>query len=219
MKLVSLCATAAACVATAALAPAAGAAADRTAPAPVNLIRDAGAAGATPTSGGDKVHVKGWTVSDHSQFTAVAYGAPGFPDENSPGPKHRGKNFFAGGPSGDTSKGTQTDSLQPYRQLISAGKAHFVLAGWLGGYDTQRDDATLSVTWLDGNGQAVGDVTKLGPVTEQQRKGVTGLRHRQAAGAVPKSAHSALITLHMVRVDGAYIDGYADNLSLTIAHK
>jgi hypothetical protein len=218
VKLTSFCAAALACVATAGLAPAAGAT-RRHAADPVNLIRDASAEGATPDASGDKVPVKAWTVSHHSQLTAVAYGAVSFPGKTSPGPHNRGKNFFAGGPSGDSAKGTQIDSLRGYWHMIAAGNAQFTLAGWLGGYATQHDYATLSVTWLNAHGRPVGDVTKIGPVGPIARHNRSGTLKRRVTAAVPKRAHSALITLRMVRKEGVYIDGYADKLSLTIAHK
>lgn len=36
-------------------------------------------------------------------MTVIRYGAPeGFPDADSPGPPHRGNNFFCGGAAGET---------------------------------------------------------------------------------------------------------------------
>jgi hypothetical protein len=207
------------CLASVAVAPAAGARSTRAATTPVNLIRNAGAEGATPDSVGGKVHVNAWTVAHADQFTAVAYGVPAFPDQNSPGPLHRGDNFFAGGPDGTSANGTQIVSLSDYRTMISAGNAAFDLSGWLGGYSSQRDAATLSVTWRNGAGDAVGAVTKIGPVSAAARQDVTGMLRRHASGAVPVKARSVLVKLHMGRADGTYNDGYADNLSLTITHK
>lgn len=187
--------------------------------APVNIIRDAGAERATPDTSGDKVPVKYWHVSKKSQFTAVGYGAPAFPDATSPGPKHRGKNFFGGGPTGTSSTGTQVDSLSGHIRLIKSGKAKFTLAAWLGGYSSQRDYATLTVVWERASGAAVGKATTIGPVTAHARHDVTGMKYRSASGIVPKGARQVLVKLRMVRKDGSYIDGYADNLSLTIVHK
>jgi hypothetical protein len=203
----------------AALAPAAQAASHPAARAKtkvVNLIKDPGAEGAKPDSGGGKVKVPRWTPAKGSQFTAVAYGASGgFPLSSSPGPKHRGKNFFAGGPSGNTSGASQTDSLKAYARLIGKGKAKFTLSGWLGGFSSQTDRATLTVTWTTAKGKALGHTT-IGPVTATQRHDVTGLLRRAKSGTVPKGAAEAVLRLHMVRDDGEYVDGYADNLSLTI---
>ena len=91
-------------------------------PAAPNLIRDPGAERAKPVSSGGQVKVPGWTPARGSQFTAVSYSASsGFPTPHSPGPKKRGKNFFAGGSSGATSAGRQTDSLKNDRRLIASG--------------------------------------------------------------------------------------------------
>lgn len=183
---------------------------------PVNLIRDAGADRAKGNSGGGQVKVPDWKPLKGSMFTAVPYGAPEFPGKHSPGPKNRGKNFFAGGPSGNTSGATQTDSLAAYQRLIGEGKAKFSLSAWLGGYSSQGDHATLTVIWRSASGAELGHVT-LGPVTVRQRKDVTGLLHRSKSGIVPKGATQAEVKLHMVRDDGEYVDGYADSLRLTIA--
>ncbi len=211
-------AVAAGTLAAAATAPAhAAERAPAAASAPVNLIRDPGAEKAAPEASGGKVIVPSWTTGKGDLFTAVAYGGPGgFPETTSPGPKKRGKNFFAGGPSGNTSAGQQTDSLAAYKKLISAGKARFALGAYLGGYSTQGDYATLTVTWETAKGVVLGHTT-IGPVTEAQRKGVTGLLPRGKSGKVPAAARLAVVTLKMVREDGSYVDGYADNLSLTIS--
>jgi hypothetical protein len=188
-------------------------------PAAPNLIRDPGAERAKPVPSGGRVKVPGWTPARGSQFTAVSYSAgSGFPTSRSPGPKKRGKNFFAGGPSGAVSVGRQTDSLANDRRLIASGKARFALSGWLGGFATQGDRATLTVTWENSAGKALGSA-RIGPVTQAQRKGVTGMLKRLTTGVVPSGATRVLVTLRMVRSDGAYIDGYADNLSLTIVKK
>jgi hypothetical protein len=182
-----------------------------------NLIRNAGAEKTTPTAttSGDKIAVKSWSVSKSSQFTAVAYGSADFLPTNAPGPKNRGHNFFAGGPSGTKSHGTQIESLTPYKSWISGGKATFALAGWLGGYASQGDYATLTVSWETSAGKAISE-NMIGPVTAGDRKNLSELLHRSTSGKVPASARQALITVSMVRDDGSYIDGYADDLSLVI---
>jgi hypothetical protein len=186
----------------------------------VNLIRDPGAESAKPEANGEGgvVKVRFWHPLKGTFFTAVQYGAPEFPDKHTPGPKHRGKNFFAGGQTGNTSGATQTVSLKNYAHLISSGKAVFDLSGYLGGFSTQGDNARLTVTWVSASGTHLGHTT-IGPVTERQRKGLTKLLHRAKSGAVPKGAATAVISLRMIRTDGAYVDGYADNLSLTIVKK
>jgi hypothetical protein len=183
-----------------------------------NLIRNPGAEDARPDASAAQVPVRDWTLTDNSMFTAGLYGISGLPSDKDPGPSDRGKNLFTGGPSGDIATATQADSLSTYAGTIKAGNAKFSLSGWLGGYSSQTDNATLTVTWRDASGGAVGTPTAIGPVTADDRHDATGLLFRSASGAVPKQAASALITLRMMRNDGTYVDGYADNLSLIIVH-
>jgi hypothetical protein len=181
-----------------------------------NLIRDWGAEQASPGSSSTKVPVPGWAVGKGDMFTVVAYGAAGgFPYAKSPGPKKRGRNFFAGGPGAHNSWARQTISLVRDKKAISAGRARFALGAYLGGFTVQGDYATLTVTWETAQGVVLGHAT-VGPVTEKQRKGVTGILPRGRSGKVPKSARLAVVTLTMVHKVGTYNDGYADNLSLMI---
>src|SRR4051794_35299627 len=63
---------------------------------PANFLQNARAE-ASPGGTGQTVNTPGWLGSVGKSFTAVKYGAPGFPSLTSPGPNNRGKNFFAGG--------------------------------------------------------------------------------------------------------------------------
>lgn len=185
-----------------------------------NIIHNASAehTKTKPTDDGAKVKVTGWTVAKRYYFTAVRYGAPSFLAKGDPGPKGRGKNFFAGGLDGRKSIATQTDSLAAYKSWIKAGKGQFTLSGWLGGFSSQRDRTTLTVTWKSKSGKNLGSTT-IGPVTAAQRQSNTSLLQRSTTGTVPTKAAKALITLTMTRSAGAYNDGYADKLSLVISKK
>ncbi|HEX4063048.1 MAG TPA: hypothetical protein VHY58_18680 [Streptosporangiaceae bacterium] len=183
--------------------------------APVNIIKNPGAEAGPGSPDGSKVAVPDWTVKKSNNFTAVQYGAPGgFPAKTDPGPKTRGANFFAGGPAGTHGTATQSDSLAPYKSIIASG-ASFTLQGWLGGFGSQGDHATLTVTWEDSTGATLGTAV-IGPVGAKARKDLTGLLHRELTGTVPAGSATALVTIAMTRQAGAYNDGYADNLSLTI---
>jgi hypothetical protein len=185
--------------------------------APKNIILNPGAEAGPGSTDGSTVPVPHWTVKKGGTFTAVQYGASGgFPTSTDPGPKSRGKNFFAGGNSGkaNTQMGTQTDSLKAYAGVIAAG-ATFTLGGYLGGYDSQTDNATVTVTWENSGGTTLGTAT-LGPVTKGQRHAKTGLLPLSLTGTVPAGSATALLTIKCVRHSGDYNDGYADNLSLTI---
>ena len=157
----------------------------------------------------------GWTTT--GQLTAVQYGTPGgFPDHNTPGPKHRGKNDFEGG-NAARSTATQTISFTSRsRAAIRSGTVRYTFSAWLGGFENQHDNAAVSVKFLSASGQSLGSAT-LGPVTPLQRHQVTALLHRLQSGIVPKRAAKAVVTLVLTRVEGNYNDGSADNISLVLS--
>jgi len=163
---------------------------------------------------GQVVKPADWTTT--GEFTAVQYGASGgFPDANSPGPKDRGKNDFEGG-NVAKSTATQTISLAQSAAAIGSGAVRFTFSAWLGGFEGQRDNATATVAFEDGNGAKLLSST-LGPVTPQERNNVTGLLLRETSGTVPKTAVQAVVTIVLTRYDGIYNDGSADNISLVLS--
>lgn len=182
-----------------------------------NLLQNGNAEADTGAT--DPEHVvkpTGWTTT--GQFTVVQYGASGgFPDKTTAGPADRGKNFFGGG-NEKVSTATQTVSLASAAQQIDAGTVTYTLSGWLGGYETQGDSAMVTVTFLDTAGAKLTS-GQIGPVTTAERKGKLVLLQRSASGAVPAHARSAQVVITATRTDGAYNDGYSDNISLVLANK
>jgi hypothetical protein len=159
------------------------------------------------------VKLTGWATI--GEFTAVQYGASGgFPDKNSPGPSDRGKNFFGGG-NVAKSTATQTIDLSSGAQAIDSGGTTYTLAGWLGGYGSQGDNAQMTVTFLNAAGGALG-AGRIGPVTAADRHSTTGLFKRTATGSVPAHARAARVVITATRLEGTYNDGYSDDLSLLL---
>ena len=96
--------------------------------------------------------------------------AAAVPTPTSPGPKHRGANFFAGGPN-DTSNtivAAADGEAAPYATAIAGGQVGFTLDGYLGGYYTQEDTASVEVDFKDKHGGVVGTAT-IGPVSASDR--------------------------------------------------
>jgi hypothetical protein len=150
-------------------------------------------------------------------FTVVAYGATGgFPDA-SISKKISGKtNFFAGGPANPKSIVTQVVDVSRSKGAIDAGKRKATLSGFLGGFASQDDSLTATATFLNAAGKPLGAL-KIGPVSAAQRKGLTALIKKSASKLVPKKTRSIQVRLSAARTSGSYNDGYADNLSVTLA--
>jgi alpha-tubulin suppressor-like RCC1 family protein len=181
-----------------------------------NLIVNSGAdaAAGSTSSGGSVVPVPGWTRT--GSFTAVQYGSGAFPSATSPGPPDRGRNFFAGGPGSTVSTGAQDIDVSSSAADIDAGRVMFNLSGYLGGFSSQNDNATLRASFLSAAGATLSS-SVLGPVTAAQRGNVTGLLLRSATGSVPIGTRTVRLVLTMTRLEGTANDGYADSLSLVLA--
>ena len=54
----------------------------------------------------------------------------------------------------------------------------------------------------------------LGPVSDAERAGITGFLPRATDGLVPAGTRQILLHLEMIRTDGVYDDGYADDIEL-----
>ncbi|MCY2966244.1 MAG: hypothetical protein NT069_21870 [Planctomycetota bacterium] len=173
---------------------------------------DAELGAGSPT--GNVVSVPGWSVV--GDFTVVKYGVPGgFPLLTDAGPLVRGTNFFAGGPSNAASSASQLIDVSSEASAIDAGDVTFSLAAYLGGFSSQRDHAVLEIDFLNAADSSIG-FDSIGPVSNTERSNLTGLLPRSSFGAIPVGTRTIDVTLWMTRVDGAYNDGYADNLSLIL---
>ena len=158
-------------------------------------------------------YVSFWDDPGPDMTTVVRYGAPGFPGLESPGPTDRGANFCCGGNQAAATLNKSID-LSAVGPNIDSGAVYRVSA-WLGGYDSQADEAKLVVRFLASDGALKGTVA-LGPVTPSQRGNVTGLLIRQAAGNIPVGTRKAELKLSFTRYSGAANDGYADNVAFVI---
>jgi predicted small secreted protein len=166
--------------------------------------------GSTPVT-----NIPGWTPMGN--FDVVVYGASGgYPLDTDPGPTDRGKNFFSGGPDDDVSTGTQIIDVSSVATMLDTGAVSYTLSGWLGGYADQNDNATLTIQFQDASGKTLGQ-GQFGPVMAADRNNVTSFIQKTAQGNAPKGTRKILVTLTMTRTDGSANDGYADNLSLTLA--
>jgi hypothetical protein len=180
-----------------------------------NLLVNGDAETGTGSADGGVVAVSGWTVA--GEFTEVAYGASGgFPAAGAGQPAGGGANFFAGG-NVASSTATQVVSVASAAAQIDAGAVTATLSALLGGWETQNDAATVTATFRDGAGAALGAPVAIGPVTAADRGGVTEFLARSASAAVPPGTRSIAVVIDGERTDGAYNDAYVDDVGLTLA--
>jgi hypothetical protein len=182
-----------------------------------NLIQNGAAEKGPGGDGTTVVTVPNWIRTEGQSFTVITYGLGGGLQTDSPGPRGRGAQYFAGGPSdtSDTQVAEQTESLRPYATAIAGGAVHFTLQAYFGGYSSQDDHASVVIDFRDKHGTVLAS-TNIGPVLAIDRTDITELVKRHALGTVPAGAKTVLVRLIMVRTAGSYNDGYADNLSLTL---
>lgn len=181
-----------------------------------NLILNGDAEADTVLGGSGSDHnLSNWDP-EAGTFTAVRYTAGGgFPTVSDPGPASRGNFFFAGGPqNGVTSSGTQIINVADCSADIDANRQPYDVSGFFGGFASQPDTATLTLTFRDGANASLGS-TAIGTVTAGDRGNATGLISRAANGVIPAGTRTIEVVLSMPPTAG-YNDGYADNLSFVL---
>jgi hypothetical protein len=184
-----------------------------------NLLRNGDAqsgVGSGDSSTTAPVPVPAWTTT--TAFTEHLYQTAGsFPGPDASAAIAGGTQFFAGGPNAaDTETATQDVDVSAASSEIDAGAVRATLSAALGGYETQEDNARVSATFLGAAGQALGTVA-IGPVTAGDRDGATKLLPRASTATVPAATRSVHVVITATRTEGAYNDGYADNVSLVLA--
>ena len=181
-----------------------------------NLIVNGDAeSGAGSNDGSVVASIPGWSTLN-GNFTVVQYGASGgFPTLGDPGPANRGNNFFAGGPGTNEGSGSQALDISSISTQVDAGLITYDLSAYLGGWQSQDDEADISLWFWDQGNNLVGFYDLTGP-TAAQRGGVTGLFFTSNSGSVPAGTRSVEFDLNMFWTSGSYVDGYADNLSFAL---
>jgi hypothetical protein len=182
-----------------------------------NLVQNGGAEiGGAAQDASHVVTPAGWKTT--AGFTAVRYGAGGgFPDATISKAIAGGKQFFAGGISGDSPLATASQVVLVPAAFRKAGlKVTATLSAALGGYSSQLDDASVTATFLDTAGAKLG-VLKVGPISAARRGGVTKLVPVSKKLPLPAGTASIEVTITANARSGGYKDGYADNVALRLS--
>ena len=183
-----------------------------------NLIKNPGAEASPGSVDGSVVKVKNWRPT--GDFTAVKYGKPNTPYlvRSNPPIKGSGKNFFAGGPKNALSSAVQIINIASLAKTVDSESVIFRLSGFFGGWQWQNDNAVLTAEFRNAAKQSISQVS-IGGVQAAERKNITSLIFRKFKDVIPKGTRSIKLILTMMRTDGVYNDGYAENLSLVLTKK
>ena len=179
-----------------------------------NLLANPGAeAGPGAPDASTVIAPPSWTTT--GEFTAVQYTAPGSPPPAVNAQIGGGANYFAGG-NVETSTGEQLVNVSTAQPEIDGGRVSAALSAFIGGFSFQEDNTRITASFLAGNGATLGTL-EIGPVTAADRGNQTTLLPRNTSGAVPACTRSIKVVITATRLEGTYNDGYADNVSLSLA--
>jgi hypothetical protein len=111
----------------------------------------------------------------------------------------------------------QEISVAGLANRINAGDVRFDLLAWFGGWSDHRDNAVITVHFLDWTDFEVG-TAKLGPLTVEDRNSQLMFSERTAAGRVPAETHIIRLEIETFMGFGSS-DAYVDNISLILNTK
>lgn len=154
----------------------------------------------------------GWIAE--GRLTALNYGVPTYPSLADAQALGGGTNLFTGGNTG-VSAAIQAVDVSAAAPEIDRGVVVASLSALLGGYATQDDAATITLSALAADGAEL-DRDIMGPVTMADRGSQTMLLPRALSRAVPRGTRTLVVRMDMVRSQGVYNDGYVDNVALTL---
>src|SRR5207249_11898672 len=153
--------------------------------------------------------IPGWLRNGN--IDVLPYGAHGIVALSDPGPANRGNNVFTGGPDTPDTSASQSIDVSSESTDIDNDEVSYTLAGYLGGYGDQDDNALVFVQFEDQAGKIL-STAHIGPVSVADRKGQTALLQRSTTGKVPKGTVKLLVTPNKIRTFGPDNEGYADTL-------
>lgn len=162
--------------------------------------------------------IPGWVRAPGSPFSVLRYAttAPGFPMATTPGSPTRGANYFFGGTAAMSASLSQVVTLDAaLLARVDSGQARYTASGWFGGFEAQNDRATLRLEFLSATDAALG-TGEVGGVTDTDRADVTSLLFRTTGGPVPANTRKVRATLESTHDEGMSVDGYADDLFLSV---
>jgi uncharacterized protein (TIGR03437 family) len=156
--------------------------------------------------------VQGWNAD--TNFAEWQYGDYKMPTKTDPGPSDRGKYFFSCPSSHSQCRAYQNIDFSSVAKQVDAGAVTYTLSGWLGGDTNYPDNADLTVQFYDASAKALGNLVRVGPVTNADRKGQRGLAYSESGGTLPAGARSAQVNLYFHKLGPVTdnLDAFADDI-------
>jgi hypothetical protein len=151
-----------------------------------------------------------WAVEGRPE--QILYDSLDFPP-SSQTPPGSGSHFFAGGATVESTF-HQIIDVSAIAARIDEGTLPFHVSAALGGYLTDGDYASVHLVFQNEGG--LSEQVALGPVTPSDRGNQTKLIAVSDVGVVPVGTRTILVGVRAVATDGAYNDGYADDVSLVV---
>ena len=174
-------------------------------------------AGATADTAPD---IPGWEETGAITFTRYGAASHLYMPSLTDSPRYGtgGSSFLWGGDSKATEGVTaaaQTVDVSAAGASIDAGRATAQLSAYLGGALAYKDRMSARADFLGVDGAVLGSLA-IGPVTAEDRRGLTTMLRRAGAAPVPSGARRIRVTLTSTDEDKAYSSATADNVKLTL---
>ncbi len=162
----------------------------------------------------------GWTTTGNLSAWQYAPRESDWPTQAFAATIGGGKNFFAGGPGDNSGKesthtATQTIDVAGAATEIDAAQVGSTLSAFIGGYTVAKDTATVTARFLNAAGAQLGSV-RVGPVSIDDRKGLTVLIKRAAQANLPPLTRSIAVVIAVIGDGNGQHHAFIDNISLTL---
>jgi len=103
-----------------------------------------------------------------------------------------------------------------YREVpVPVDEVGFTLSAWLGGFQTQDDNALVEAEWRDDDDNIL-QTDALPTVSAADRSNLTGFLYKEISGIIPAGATKVRVVITMTRVSGTNNDGYTDGVFLSM---
>lgn len=172
-----------------------------------NIVRNPGAEEGPSSADSYAVRpMPGWIPTDY--ITAFDYGVDVPVSESQA--IGGGRSIFFGGICA-VSEATQDIDVSTLSPYIDAASLTANLSAYMGGWQTQGDNAKVVVTFYDGSSNSLGQF-QVGP---QEGSNQHMILH-QSSAPVPVGTRGIQVRMVFTRVEGTWNDAYVDNISLVL---